>query len=391
MRGMSNNRKDIEKRLGVFAREGAKEEMAAEGRVNVDGVEYRVLPYQVDYFKADLAKFDDPKWRKQIVQHYLKKNYIIRASRPGAKEEMAQVIPQEQRKKWEKELQTLKNYSAELFYDIEYLRRAKKEAAAQKSIEELKKNNYRIKQLQEALRFYAGRDYPKNITKTSTNSGGTWRKSMERYGSKKAAVMTYIDNGQVGQVYQDPDNPKIFKAFDMDGNLLGEGSEADMKRKVESLNFSRPGTKSTHAVKVGDHVHAGLAVAGGAGVVGTVTKIEDGYAYITSDFKEKYGPQTHKVPLRLVTDAPKKAWESAKSTHAADGFYGDSEADAVRHMAAQEKTCAECEAEDTKLGEKIAMATDPAVGKKIGKLMDEGYPQQQAIAIALDMKRRGEI
>jgi hypothetical protein len=166
-------------------------------------------------------------------------------SRPGAKAKMAQVIPQEQRKKWEKELQTLKDYTAELFYDIEYLRRAKKEAAAQKSIEELKKTNYRIKQLQEALRFYAGRDYPKSVTKTSTPSGGNWRKSMERYGSKKAAVMTYIDNGQVGQVYQDPDNPKVFKAFDMDGNLLGEGSEADMKRKVESLNFSRPSAKAT--------------------------------------------------------------------------------------------------------------------------------------------------
>jgi hypothetical protein len=186
----------------------------------------------------------------------------MKSSRPGAKAEMAQVIPQEQRKKWEKELQTLKDYTAELFYDIEYLRRAKKEAAAQKSMEELKKTNYRIKQLQEALRFYAGRDYPKSVTKTSTPSGGNWRKSMERYGSKKAAVMTYIDNGQVGQVYQDPDNPKVFKAFDMDGNLLGEGSEADMKRKVESLNFSRPGAKATMAItpiRVTEAEYAALA------------------------------------------------------------------------------------------------------------------------------------
>ena len=471
---MSNNRKDIEKRLGVFAREGAKEEMAAEGRVNVDGVEYRVLPYQVDYFKADLAKFDDPKWRKQIVQHYLKKNYIIRASRPGAKEEMAQVIPQEQRKKWEKELQTLKNYSAELFYDIEYLRRAKKEAAAQKSIEELKKNNYRIKQLQEALRFYAGRDYPKNITKTSTNSGGTWRKSMERYGSKKAAVMTYIDNGQVGQVYQDPDNPRIFKAFDMDGNLLGEGSEADMKRKVESLNFSRPGAKEKmgkYATELGwiasqARDQPELAKKNIRVLAKTMNKDpEQRNSYDLTDMRRLFElgkqlgmnievmnlyesgrhsrpgtksthasasditkmaqllaeveravmhNQTDKARGLLKQIAPivdrnrdskeldsqgmvrafndyKKQLGFSKSTHAADGFYGGTEADAVRHMAAQDKTCAECEAEDTKLGEKIAMATDPAVGKKIGKLMDEGYPQQQAIAIALDMKRRGEI
>ena len=77
-------------------------------------------------------------------------------------------------------------------------------------------------------------------------------------------------------------------------------------------------------------------------------------------------------------------FRSSKSTHAAptDGFYG--EADAA-------KACNECEAEDIKLGDKIKMATDPAVGRKISKLMDEGYPQKQAIAIALDMKRRGEI
>jgi FeS assembly protein IscX len=44
------------------------------------------------------------------------------------------------------------------------------------------------------------------------------------------------------------------------------------------------------------------------------------------------------------------------------------------------------EAEDIKYGDKIKMATDPAVGRKISKLMDEGYPQQQAIAIALAEK-----
>lgn len=90
-------------------------------------------------------------------------------------------------------------------------------------------------------------------------------------------------------------------------------------------------------------------------------------------------------------DKLRKKYGFSKSTHAADGFYGDTEADAVQHMAAQDKTCAECEAETVKEGDKWLMATDPAVGKKIGKLMDEGYPQKQAIAIALDMKRRGEI
>ena len=60
-----------------------------EGQVDVDGVKYRVLPYQLEYFKTDLAKFDDPKWRKQVVQQYLAKNDIKRFSRPGAKDMMA--------------------------------------------------------------------------------------------------------------------------------------------------------------------------------------------------------------------------------------------------------------------------------------------------------------
>ena len=92
-----------------------------------------------------------------------------------------------------------------------------------------------------AARF--GRDYPSKVSETAGASGGTWSKKMARYGSKKAAVMTYTDGGQVGQVYQDPDNPRVFKAFDMGGRLLGEGSEMDMKRKVEAINASRPGAK----------------------------------------------------------------------------------------------------------------------------------------------------
>ena len=32
-----------------------------------------------------------------------------------------------------------------------------------------------------------------------------------------------------------------------------------------------------------------------------------------------------------------------------------------------------------------------AVSKKISKLAKEGYPQKQAVAIALDMKRKGKL
>jgi hypothetical protein len=41
-------------------------------------------------------------------------------------------------------------------------------------------------------------------------------------------------------------------------------------------------------------------------------------------------------------------------------------------------------------GEKVS-ASDDAVSRKIRKLMDEGKPQDQAVAIALDLERRGEL
>lgn len=42
-------------------------------------------------------------------------------------------------------------------------------------------------------------------------------------------------------------------------------------------------------------------------------------------------------------------------------------------------------------GTKSTHSTDEAVSKKIALLMDEGYPQEQAVAIALDTKRKGTI
>lgn len=128
------------------------------------------------------------------------------------------------------------------------------------------------------------------------------------------------------------------------------------KQSVESSaafdpnQFSRPGAKAKFAYKVGDRVHGGWLVRGGAGIVGTITKIEDEYAYIRGS-SDRFGPVIHKVLIHNLSDPPKKAYESSKSTHAAD----------------------------------------EAVSKKIALLMDEGYPQDQAVAIALDMKRKGKI
>jgi hypothetical protein len=49
------------------------------------------------------------------------------------------------------------------------------------------------------------------------------------------------------------------------------------------------------------------------------------------------------------------------------------------------------EREDVKAGLKLMEKADKAVSDKIRTLIAEGKPQDQAVAIALDMKRRGEI
>ncbi len=49
------------------------------------------------------------------------------------------------------------------------------------------------------------------------------------------------------------------------------------------------------------------------------------------------------------------------------------------------------EREDVKAGLKVMSEADTAVSDKIRTLIAEGKPQEQAVAIALDMKRRGEI
>jgi ElaB/YqjD/DUF883 family membrane-anchored ribosome-binding protein len=257
-------------------------------------------------------------------------------------------------------------------------------------------------------------------------------------------------------------------------------------------SFSRPGAKAKFGVSVGDRVRGALAVKGGAGIVGTVTKIADDYVYITADASasDKYGAKTYKVPMRLVTKASRpgakakfavnikiekepgdptewfvyangmnvgtitqllerfaSATSRARGTKV-EGYGVDIETDRVyseyfpveRYLNARAalkaatdyairaaskvqasrpgakarhaltdacwqgyeavgtkqkdgKTVPNCVPKNKNAireGEKVS-ASDDAVSRKIRKLMDEGKPQKQAVAIALDLERRGEL
>jgi hypothetical protein len=79
--------------------------------------------------------------------------------------------------------------------------------------------------------------------------GGTWTTKSVPYGGKKATVEFYNKNGLVGSVYQDPDNPTQYKAFDeSSGSEIASGSRAACKAAVEKIAMSRTGAK-----KVGEN------------------------------------------------------------------------------------------------------------------------------------------
>ena len=332
----------------------------------------------------------------------------------------------------------------------------------------------------------------RKVTTTDVVGGGTWRKTMEKYGTKKAAVMTYTNNGQVGQVYQDPDNPSVFKAFDMDGRELGSGSEADMKRKVESLAFAKTGSKSTHAslwnrftvvlrskrtgnrllwnteakneADAKDNAYAlygdayevievamrpsrpgakstnALSDACWQGYEAVGTKKQDGKTVpncvpkatmgraeqvmrdgsVHLDFKaaEEWLSGVTESALRYIIDDARKAAKAMPDGNKFN-YYHDlslTAQDELRKRQSKkskatatkpERKAKNCtvdakplaygkgddalEREDVKAGLKLMEKADPKVSEKIRTLIKEGKPQDQAVASALDMKRRGEL
>jgi len=114
---------------------------------------------------------------------------------------------------------------------------------------------------------------------------------------------------------------------------IKRGSVEQLKRYAETLKSSRPGAKARHALT--DACWQGYEAVG--------TKQKDG---------------------KTVPNCVPKATAAKPS---------------------------DLEREDVKAGLKLMEKADKAVSDKIRTLIAEGKPQDQAVAIALDMKRRGEI
>jgi len=189
---------------------------------------------------------------------------------------------------------------------------------------------------------------------------------------------------------------EVAKAQDLLRKLVTLNQKAEMIRStasklMKSGAFSRLGKKTEFA--------DGCGSGSGGFKPGNTCGKEGGKAGGGGAKKKPTAPKPstrrwdveNRVKARQAEERARKRTKRPSGPVELPGFVEDTEELKFNLSELKGKTCADCEAEDTKLGDKIAMATDPAVSKKIGKLMDEGYPQNQAIAIALEMKRKGEI
>jgi hypothetical protein len=98
------------------------------------------------------------------------------------------------------------------------------------------------------------------------------------------------------------------------------------------------------------------------------------------------------LPTEITEDLPADLIAWAQSTDTAPRPSAKAKDTAPRPGAkATAAKPSDLEREDVKAGLKLMAASDEAVSNKIRTLIAEGKPQDQAVAIALDMKRRGEI
>lgn len=216
-------------------------------------------------------------------------------------------------------------------------------------------------------------------------------------------TLQYIASG----LYGEPTWLLIDKANKMVAKEHNEASAKEMLRKANAGEpvyvSSRPGAK----------VRAALADACWEGYEAVGTKPQDGKTVPNCVPKMKAGRAEdlyRKLSGGTITNANVREWDRLvtealrmpdftppggdMSLHEiAEDLGGEIMALKSRAAKAQAAKPAEddLEREDVKAGLKLMAASDPAVSDKIRTLIKEGKPQDQAVAIALDMKRRGEL
>jgi len=130
--------------------------------------------------------------------------------------------------------------------------------------------------------------------------------------------------------------------------------------------FSRPGAKTEFAIDARDEL------------------------MMRTWIKNNYPKADNAAFNKMLAKMTKEYAKDPKGYTYGGGFRAVAKAAGFSRAAAKTRMTRE-QTEEQKAGLKIMSAADPAVGEKIATLIKEGKPQDQAVAIALDMKRRGEL
>jgi hypothetical protein len=410
MEGMSDIRNEIEQRLGVFARPGAKAEMAM-----IPIGTMRRLKKNYDEYLAYLHR-NDPKRKPMSFDEFVDEHKESvenspmfdsnQFSRPGAKSTFASDVDlvMEQARKmhsnWKPIAERDQNkpnagtrggvegYASSAIHFLgnhirdlkKYSKRAdKKEAEAAKA---------GLKEVADMMKYWEA--MYRKVTASRLGVKSTHAASFQ-IGDKVAVV-----SGQHMDAYG--------RILTLKGNrAVVASAEGNIAADIADLKLVKRGTAD-------DLKKAGFMSRPGAKA--EMGKYATELGWIASQAKDQ--PELAKKNIRVLAKAMNKDPEQRNSYDLTDmrrlfelgkqlgmnievmnlyesGRHSRPGAKATAAKADDKTECADCETEQDKAGLKLMEKADKAVSDKIRTLIKEGKPQDQAVAIALDMKRRGEL
>ncbi len=420
MRDMSNTRKQIAARLGMAAHLGAKAKMAlpakwlsedryiderAKRQDEPDAPRFKQGKYIAFIHYRDRALQVDNKLRqtppgamRDELESYLReveRKKKLLASRPGAKAKMAAApgVPELER------LYAKFQESTRLFTPNKY-----RDAGEQKRMTSGQKKDFAFfENLLKAARSGDGKRAKALLAKTDSlltthfvpKELRVWAAQFAAHGAKAKMARWTLDAsegwGDLSKQWTATINGTqwaiVVEGATGNGSLMRvqpgrapqtikRGSFEQLKRYAETLKSSRPGAKATAAKT-------------------TMAAHPENIAWMRS-LPASVVNQVRSILQKPHSSARAKALRDALKAGGVgfNQFVPDASAGAevLGHQFREAfAKPSDLEREDVKAGLKLMERADKAVSDKIRTLIAEGKPQDQAVAIALDMKRRGEI
>jgi hypothetical protein len=417
---MSNTRKQIAARLGMAAHLGAKAKMAlpakwlsedryiderAKRQDEPDAPRFKQGKYIAFIHYRDRALQVDNKLRqtppgamRDELESYLReveRKKKLLASRPGAKAKMAAApgVPELER------LYAKFQESTRLFTPNKY-----RDAGEQKRMTSGQKKDFAFfENLLKAARSGDGKRAKALLAKTDSlltthfvpKELRVWAAQFAAHGAKAKMARWTLDAsegwGDLSKQWTATINGTqwaiVVEGATGNGSLMRvqpgrapqtikRGSFEQLKRYAETLKSSRPGAKATAAKT-------------------TMAAHPENIAWMRS-LPASVVNQVRSILQKPHSSARAKALRDALKAGGVgfNQFVPDASAGAevLGHQFREAfAKPSDLEREDVKAGLKLMERADKAVSDKIRTLIAEGKPQDQAVAIALDMKRRGEI